>query len=57
MPRISGYVSVNGLNSVGWFMDLGLEYQQHLGTMKLGDNVGSGEEPIYLHSQFKAKVG
>jgi hypothetical protein len=57
MPRISEIVKINGASSVGWFMDLKLEREQHLGTLQLGNDVGNGEEPIYVHGQFKVGVG
>ena len=35
MPRQQLSVTVNNKNGIGWFMDLDLEKEQHLGTLPL----------------------
>lgn len=61
MPRISSLILV-GSNAkqqggVGWFMDLNLEAENHLGTLPLNHNLPADQEPVYLHTQFGIKEG
>lgn len=57
MPRISAPVLVGGVSGVGWFMDFGLEEQQHLGTLVLNKNISESDEPVYLHTQYGIREG
>lgn len=56
MPRLSTRTIVNGQGGSAWFMDLELEKSQHLGTLKLNNEVQLNNS-VYLHSQYGIKEG